>query len=341
MLGRGRADTVGTTGVTGTAVAAGRAAQELGMKRGQFELAVHLGIVRITAERTGGRPRASREEIDRRRSEDGFPHALHERVRTVGTAEGARLLGISPVRFTRLARAGCLTPVTFYVNRYRAVVWLYLAQELFGFAARAPRLLTGNSPVRMRAGLTEGIDRRARNWRAQRIERLLDRTADPWRRAAVLAGALDPVQLAEVAADPYERAHLAKVGPEPVFGPPGSVAAQEAMTQLMQADDADEILWRRTNLIAELDQARASEKASRPWAGHGPQPAPGRDPHPCAGPAPTGAAGPEALAGAAPGLLARPGLRKRATARQAAEVDRVRRGAAARRSAEGSSAPPS
>ncbi|MGW1734206.1 DUF6397 family protein [Streptomyces sp. NPDC001999] len=293
---------------SGGTVAAGRAAQELGLKRGEFELAVHLGFVRTTAEPAGGRPRVECGEIGRLRSEDGFPDTVRERVRTVGTAEGARLLGISPVRFTRLARAGCITPVTFYLNRYRAVVWLYLAREVLDFAARAPQLLAGNSPVWMRARLDAGTDWRARNWRAQRIERLLSRTEDPWRRAAVLAGALDPVQLAEVVDDPYERAHLAKVRPEPIFGPPGSVAAREAMAQLMQADDPDEILWRRITLIMELDGARASRQAPRP----------GDDHRPVLSPVPVPDSGTEPLLDPAPGLLARLGLRRRVTGHRTA-----------------------
>lgn len=73
---------------SGGTVAAGRAAQELGLKRGEFELAVHLGFVRTTAELAGGRPRVGCGEIDRLRSEDGFPDAVRARVRTVGTAEG-------------------------------------------------------------------------------------------------------------------------------------------------------------------------------------------------------------------------------------------------------------
>ncbi|MCX5317099.1 DUF6397 family protein [Streptomyces sp. NBC_00154] len=298
------AEAAAATDTTGGTVAARRAAQELGLKRGEFELAVHLGIVRTTAEQAGGRPRVGREEIHRLRSEDGFPDAVRERVRRVGTVEGARLLGISPVRFTRLARAGCITPVTFCLNRYRAVVWLYLAQEVLGFATRAPQLLAGNSPVWMRARLDAGTDWRARNWRAQRIERVLSRTEDPWRRVAVLAGALDAVQLAEVVDDPYERAYLAKVRPEPVFGPPGSVVARETMAQLMQADDPDEILWRRINLIMELDGARASRHAPRPGDDHRPVSVPvtDYDPVPVSDPA--------------PGLLARLGLRRRDTGRR-------------------------
>ncbi|MCQ1578037.1 DUF6397 family protein [Streptomyces parvus] len=245
-------------------VAAGRASQELGIRRAEFELAVHLGLIAVVGAPGGGRPRVHEEEIARLREQPGFPDALVERVRTVGTAQGAALLDIAPARFTRLARAGCVSPVTFYLNRYRAVVWLYLADELAAFAAREPELLAGRTPPGMRAMLESGADWRARNWRSQRIDRLLDRTTDPWARTAVQASALDPVQLAEVVDDPYERAYLVRVRPEPVFGRPGSMAAREAMAELMLADDPDEILWRRVNLTLELDAAREDRPAPRP-----------------------------------------------------------------------------
>ncbi|MFI7361706.1 DUF6397 family protein [Streptomyces sp. NPDC050149] len=241
-----------------------RAAAELELRRGEFALAVHLGIVRVDARQPGGRAGVHREEIDRLRSEDGFPETLQERVRTVGTADGARLLGISPVRFSRLARAGSVTPVAFYLNRYRAVVWLYLAQELGGLAARSPELMVGNSPPWMRSRLDAGTDCRARNWRSRRTERLLALTEDPWARAAVVGEALDPVQLAEVVDDPYERAYLGRVRPVPVFGQGGSAAGREAMAQLMLADEPDEILWRRVTLGMELDSARELRAAPRP-----------------------------------------------------------------------------
>lgn len=241
-----------------------RAAAELELRRGEFALAVHLGIVRVDARQPGGRAGVRREEIDRLRSEDGFPETLQERVRTVGTAEGARLLGISPVRFSRLARAGCVTPVAFYLNRYRAVVWLYLAQELGGLAARSPELMVGNSPPWMRSRLDAGTDCRARSWRSRRTERLLALTEDPWARAAVVGEALDPVQLAEVVDDPYERAYLGRVRPVPVFGQGGSAAGSEAMARLMLADEPDEILWRRVTLGMELDSARELRAAPRP-----------------------------------------------------------------------------
>ncbi|MEU3704524.1 DUF6397 family protein [Streptomyces anulatus] len=245
-------------------VAAGRAAQELGIRRAEFELAVHLGLIAVVGAPGGGRPRVHEEEIARLREQPGFPDGLAERVRAVGTAEGAALLDIAPARFTRLARAGCVSPVTFYLNRYRAVVWLYLADELAAFASREPELLAGRTPLGMRTMLESGADWRPRNWRSQRIDRLLNRTKDPWARTAVQASALDPVQLAEVVDDPYERAYLVRVRPEPVFGRPGSMAAREAMGELMLADDPDEILWRRVNLTLELDGAREDRPAPRP-----------------------------------------------------------------------------
>nr|WP_307128761.1 DUF6397 family protein [Streptomyces sp. B1I3] len=251
-----------------------RAAQELALKRGEFDLALHLGLVRAEPAPDGGRPRVSGEEIDRIRSEQGFPEALRERVRTAGTAEGAALLGVSPVRFTGLARIGCVSPVAFYLNRYRAVVWLYLVDELLAFAAKEPELLAGKSPVGMRTMLEAGTDWRARNWRARRVDRLMSRTRDPWIRAALQASALDPVQLAEVVDDPYERAYLARMQPELVAGRPASVSGREAMGQLMLADDPDEILWRRVSLAMELDLAREARPAPRPGGGTGHRPAP-------------------------------------------------------------------
>ncbi|WP_326733465.1 DUF6397 family protein [Streptomyces sp. NBC_01022] len=322
-------------------VTASRAAAELELRRGEFGLAVHLGIVRVDVRQVGGRVRVRQEEIDRLRSEDGFPQALRERVRTVGTAEGARLLGISPVRFTRLARAGCVTPVAFYLNRYRAVVWLYLAQELGGLAARSPELLVGNSPPWMRSRLDAGTDCRARNWRSRRIERRLTLTEDPWARAAVVAEALDPVQLAEVVDDPYERSYFGRIRPEPVFGQRGSAPGREAMAQLMLADEPDEILWRRVTLGMELDGARELRPAPRPgeerWPGAEVEAAaaaagvPGASAEPAVPTGPTGPAGsrdasaersqsvtPEGGGrvgagrdrGGAPGLLARLRLRR-------------------------------
>ncbi|MEV8455079.1 DUF6397 family protein [Streptomyces sp. NPDC052095] len=245
-------------------MATGTAARELELKRGEFVIAAHLGLIRLTASRDGRRSRVGCREVERLRSQEGFPDVLRARVRTVGTAQGAEQLGISPDRFTKLARAGCLTPIAFYLNRYRAVVWLYLADEIADFGAREPRLLEGRSPAWLLARLADGADCRARNWRSRRVERLCGLTEDPWARAAVLAETLDPVQLAEVVDDPYERAYLARIGPEPVFGPVGPPWAREAMARLMRADEPDELLWRRVTLIMELDHARDVRPAPRP-----------------------------------------------------------------------------
>lgn len=245
-------------------VTATRAARELGLKRGELDLAVHLGVIASQQAAGRSRPRVRQQEIDRLRALPGFPDSLRDRVRTVGTAEGARLLGVSAARFTGFARVGCVSPVAFYLNRYRAVVWLYLADELLAFAAKEPDLIAGKSPVGMRTMLEAGTDWRARNWRSRRIDRLLVRAEDPWVRAALHASALDPVQLAEVVEDPYERACLARLQLDAALGRPGSESGREAMVRLMVADDPDEILWRRVNLTLELEQARAVRAAPRP-----------------------------------------------------------------------------
>ncbi|MEU1486638.1 DUF6397 family protein [Streptomyces sp. NPDC005752] len=249
---------------TPVCVFAARAAQELSLRRGEFDLAVHLGLIGALQAPGMSRPRFRQREIDRLRALPGFPESLKDRVRTAGTAEGATLLGVSPVRFTGLARVGCVSPVAFHLNRYRAVVWLYLVDELLTFASKEPDLIAGRSPVGMRTMLEAGTDWRARNWRSRRIDRLLSRAEDPWVRAALQASALDPVQLGEVVEDPYERAYLARVRPESALGRPGSASGREAMARLILADDPDEILWRRVNLTLEIDRARAIRAAPRP-----------------------------------------------------------------------------
>ncbi|MFE7111060.1 DUF6397 family protein [Streptomyces sp. NPDC057575] len=299
------------------AVAVGAAARELCLKRGEFAIAVHLGLIRLKVPRDGGRPRVGCDEIERLRSRAGFPDELRERVRTVGTAKGAQQLGISPDRFTKLARAGCLTPITFYLNRYRAIVWLYLADELTGFAARESQLLTGRSPAWLRDRLEGGADCRAVNWRSCRVERLLSLMEDPWARVAVLADTLDPVQLAEVVDDPYERAYLARIRPGPAFGPAGPAWARETTAHLMQADEPDEMLWRRVSLITELDNAREVRQAPRPGGPGGdrrafPYPGTEREPAPDSRadtePGPESAAVPAPPPAASPIPIPSPGL---------------------------------
>ncbi|MFB9388472.1 DUF6397 family protein [Streptomyces coeruleoprunus] len=245
-------------------VARGRAAQELELRRGEFELAVHLGHVRTVPAGPGGRPRVAQEEIDRLRAEEDFPDGLRDRIRTVGTAEAARLATISADRFTRLARAGYFRPVAFYLNRYRAVVWLYLACEVRDVASRYPELLTGRVPAGLRALLEAGADARPRTWRARRTGLLLRQTDDLWEKAAVLASCLGPAQLAELVTDPYERAHIERLRPPAPQGRSESATAREIVERLLLADEPNEIRELRTRLITALAEARADRPAPRP-----------------------------------------------------------------------------
>ncbi|MEV7565600.1 DUF6397 family protein [Streptomyces tanashiensis] len=245
-------------------VTPGRAAQELELRREEFRLAVQLGLVRTVSAVGGERRRVERGELDRLRAAPDFPAGLRERVRAVGTGEAAALLGITMDRFTRLARTGHLSPVRFSLNRYRAVVWMYLAQEVVEFGLTCPALLAGRLPPDLRERLAAHEDRRPRNWRTRRLGLLLRATEDPWARAAAIASLLDPVQLAEVVDDPYERTHLDRLRPPPPPGMPGSPVARELAERLTRADDPDEILWHRLSLALALDEARAERQAPHP-----------------------------------------------------------------------------
>ncbi|MFC8175088.1 DUF6397 family protein [Streptomyces sp. NPDC057325] len=229
-----------------------RAARELELERDEFRLALQLGLVRTVAAGEGGRG-----ELDRLKAAPDFPAGLRDRVRAVGTGEAAALLGITPERFTRLARTGHLSPVRFSLNRYRAVVWTYVAEEVADFGRACPALLAGRLPSELRERLAAGEDLRPRNWRARRLALLLRGTDDPWARASAVASLLDPLQVAEVVDDPYERAHLDRLRPPPPTGMPVSATARELAERLTRADDPDEILWHRLSLALALDEARA------------------------------------------------------------------------------------
>jgi hypothetical protein len=275
--------------------APGRAARELGLKRTEFDLAVHLGRIRTVPDEGGGGRRVPRAEIDRLRSTEGFPEALLDSLRTVGTREAAAVMGITETRFTRLARLGLVAPVRFYVNRYRTLVWLYLADELRQFAAdqKNAALMKGRTPEGWRDRLDSGLDLRPRNWRGRHLGFLLRQAHDPWERAGALAALLDPVQIAELVKDPYERAHLNRFRPDPpAQSTPGSPAAQLA-ARIATADDPDEIAWLRADLTRALAEAREQRPAPRPGRrrtppapapihpGHGteqPEPEPAREP---------------------------------------------------------------
>ncbi|MGW5636230.1 DUF6397 family protein [Streptomyces sp. NPDC003832] len=240
-----------------------RAARELGMRRREFDLAVHLGRIRtVPDEGGGGARRVARSEIERLRSSQGFPESVLDRVRTVGTGEGAALMRVSPGRFTRLARLGLVVPVFFYLNRYRAVVWMYSAEELRQFAADEAHtpLLKARTPEGLRGQLEAGLDLRPRNWRGRQLGFLLRQSDDPWQRAGAVAAFLDPARIAETVLDPGERAHLSRHRPgPPTHGAPGSPAAR-LCEQIMTADDADEVDW----LLADLTRAMAEARAHRP-----------------------------------------------------------------------------
>lgn len=253
-----------------------RAARELGLKRVDLDLAVHLGLIRTVPDEGGGGRRVLRSEIQRVSSGAGFPDSLLERVKVVGTTEGANLMDVPAGRFTRLARLGLVTPVKFYLNRYRAVVWLYLAEELKQFAADEKNTSLLNArrmPEGLRGMLDAGVDLRPRNWRGRHRGFLLRLAEDPWESAGALAAFLDPVQIAEMVPDPYERSHLNRFRPgPPASGAPGSPAAHIA-ERIMTADDPDEISLLRADLTTVLQEARDIRPAPRPTAHRAPAPA--------------------------------------------------------------------
>ncbi|MGW5114572.1 DUF6397 family protein [Streptomyces noursei] len=245
-----------------------RAAQELELRTGECELATQLGEVRTVPAGTAGRPgsggppgrlRVPAEEIVRLRAERDFPEALRARLRTVTTNEAAALLGIGPGRALRLTRAGCVSPVRFYVNRFGAVVWLYLASEISDFADREPELLQGNTPAAMRVMLTNGQDWRGRQWRSRRVAQLLGRTDDPWEAAAVIAAVLPPEERASVAEDPLERALLRRLRPTLASVTTATPAAHESYERVLAAEEFDEVLWYRVNLSRALETARRED----------------------------------------------------------------------------------
>ncbi|WP_327282153.1 MULTISPECIES: DUF6397 family protein [unclassified Streptomyces] len=246
-----------------TAVGGARAAGELKLTRTEFARAVQLGIVRAGPPAPGGSARYTRAELERVRSARGFPEALRERVETVAGAEAAgAVLGISPGRFTRLARCGHVGPVGYRINRYRAVVWLYLSAELREFARREAGMLRGSAPPEDRDLMAAKADLRPRKWRGRHVGLLLRRTADPWERAAVLASVLPEGELREAVPDPAERIVLAALAPPPPYGHPKVPAAAAVALLLLRAQPPDEIHWYRTSLDFALTGARAQSKST-------------------------------------------------------------------------------
>ncbi|CAM5674564.1 hypothetical protein STENM327S_00154 [Streptomyces tendae] len=195
---------------------------------------------------------------------------LRAGVRTVGTTQGAALMEVTTARFTRLARLGLLVPVTFYVNRYRAVVWLYLAEELRQFRAdeRNTALLKGRTPegLRDRLGKTcvlatggEGT------WDSCSVRRTT-RGPGPrrWRRCST------PPTSRTSSRIPTRALPSRRFRPVPAtHGSPGSPAAQLA-EEIATAADPDEVDWLRSDLAAALDTARRHRPAPGPARRAGP-----------------------------------------------------------------------
>ncbi|GAA2617027.1 DUF6397 family protein [Streptomyces axinellae] len=246
------------------------AAKELGLRPRELALAVQTGELRTVPGAPGRPRRVAREELDRVRGTKGFPQRLHERLRVVGTGEGSALLGISPSRFVRLARAGCFGPVKLYVNRYRTIVWLYLAEELREFGERNPALLAGRLPEGLRAGLDSGADHRASRWRSRRVQQLTSQADSPWERAAAWASVLDDDTLARTVPDPAERARLAALRPPLVEGRSESEATRDALDEVCFAEEEDEIRWFRLTLHAALEEARSADPCTKSRVRPGP-----------------------------------------------------------------------
>ncbi|MFB6557533.1 MULTISPECIES: DUF6397 family protein [unclassified Streptomyces] len=257
------ADGAGVGGAADVWVGGAQAAGELGLSRSEFARAVQLGIVRAGPRTLAGAARYARAELDRVRSVTGPPGALRERVETVAGAEAAaEVVGVGPSRFTRLARCGHVIPVGYRINRYRAVVWLYLTAELRSFAARDPGMLRGTAPPADRELMAAKADLRPRTWRGRHVGLLLRRTADPWERAAVLASVLPEDELLAAVPDPAERIVLAALGPPPPYGHPQAPAAAAVASGLLKAGPPDEIHWYRTSLDFALEGARGQSKST-------------------------------------------------------------------------------
>jgi hypothetical protein len=135
-------------------------------------------------------------------------------------------------------------------------------------------------PEGLRDMLDEGVDLRARNWRGRHRGFLLRLAEDPWESAGALAAFLDPVQIAQLVPDPYERSHLSRFRPgPPAHGAQGSPAAH-LIEKIMTADDPAEIAWLRAELNRVLEDARRFRPAPRPTIRQTPSALPAGEPAP-------------------------------------------------------------
>ncbi|WP_415953076.1 DUF6397 family protein [Streptomyces sp. KLOTTS4A1] len=250
------------------------AAKELLLTRSEFEHAVLRGLIATVPGRAAGGRLVTRGELDRVQATKGFPGALRERVRVVGTAQAGSLLGIANARFTRLARAGLVAPAGFRLNRYRSLVWHYFAEEVRGFGAAHPELLTGRAPAEMSRRLRAGEDLRAARWRDRLHQHRLGLATTHWERAAVTASFLAPAEVADVLTDPHERALLNSLRQMAqttgTTGPGAPPSPADLLTEhLMEAREPEEVRGYRVLLalsaaVARTDvTARASRRDGR------------------------------------------------------------------------------
>ncbi|RBM16650.1 DUF6397 family protein [Streptomyces sp. PT12] len=245
----------------GGSVAVRRAAQELGLRPAELDAAVRLGQVATVGSRIPWRRQVPRSELDRLRSDDGFPAALRERSLLVNATAGARLMGIAPGRLARLARCGCFSPVDVRLNHHRVIVWRYVAAELKTFARESPALLSGPVPEEMRRALAAGRDARPRRWRHRRTAQLVRQATTAWQRAAAFAAVLEPPTLAFDVPDPGERALLCRLRP-PLIDPPLAAEHADVVGALLTASDPEEARPYRTRLRAALAEARQERAPS-------------------------------------------------------------------------------
>lgn len=231
-----------------------RARDALGLDYDEFDLAVQIGEVPTVA--CGSRSwKVRSDEVDRLVAEDGHPLPLLDRIRLVGSAEAAKELGVGRERFVRLARVGHIRPVRWYVNRYHALVWMYLARDLPVLAEHCPALLSGPLPEGLRAAVADGEDERARGWRSRRVAQLVRDTYDAWDEAAVWSALLGPELVDSALPDPYERAYLRKLRAALPPGRPG-LATPEQIKVISTADHPDEIALALVALADALGRAR-------------------------------------------------------------------------------------
>ncbi|WP_329139627.1 DUF6397 family protein [Streptomyces sp. NBC_01476] len=270
----GGAPPPGTGPDTRELLSLGQARDELGLDYDEFDVALQTGEVPCVV--CGpGQWKVPADVVARLRSAPDHPAPLLARLRLVSSDGAAGLLGVGRERFVRLARAGHLRPVRWYVNQYRAVVWLYLAREIQEFADRDPALLHGPLPAGLREAVAAGEDERPRGWRARRAAQLVRDAYDAWEEAAVWAALLGPEIVTDAVPDAYERGHLRRLRAEL---PPGRVgrATAEQIRELTVADDPDEIARGLLALSDALGRARALRPAPRP----APDPFLSREPSP-------------------------------------------------------------